>query len=79
MNFIGITLPLIGFLKFLTSVPVIVLNYLPYCLNGGSVLVGLVGVDVVEGVRGRRVPIGACEIYGYREIQLCPTIKKTNT
>ena len=78
MNFIGITLPLIRFLIFLTGLPVIVLNYLPYCLNGGSILVGLVGVDVVEGVRRSRIPIGACEIYGDCEIQLCPTMKNTD-
>jgi len=43
--------------------PVIVLADLPYSHQRFEVLIGLVGVDVVEGAAVSGIPIGCCEIY----------------
>lgn len=43
--------------------PVIVLAYLSYSHQRFEVLIGLVGVDVVEGAAISRISIGCCKIY----------------
>ena len=45
--------------------PVVVLTDLSHCYQGLEVLIGLVGVDVVQGATVPGVPIGGCEINGY--------------
>ena len=48
-------------------IPVIVLANLPHGHQGLQVLIGLVGVDVVQGTAVPGVPIRGCEIYSYLE------------
>ena len=43
--------------------PVIVLADLPHSHQRFEVLIGLVGVDVVEGAAVSGIPIGRCEVY----------------
>ena len=45
--------------------PVVVLTDLSHCDQGLEVLIGLVGVDVMQGATVPGVPIGGCEINGY--------------
>lgn len=47
------------------ALPVIVLADLPYSHQRFKVLVGLVGVDVVQGAAVSGIPIGSCEVYGH--------------
>lgn len=42
--------------------PVIVLADLPHSYQSFEVLVGLVGVDVVEGAAVSGIPVGGCEV-----------------
>ena len=48
-------------------IPVIVLANLSHCHQGLQVLIGLVGVNVVQGTAVPGVPIGGREIYSYLE------------
>lgn len=43
--------------------PVVVLADLPYSHQRFKVLIGLVGVDVVEGAAVSGIPIRSCEVY----------------
>ena len=45
--------------------PVVVLTDLAHCDQGLEVLIGLVGVDVMQGATVPGVPVGGCEINGY--------------
>lgn len=56
------------------ALPVIVLADLPYRHQRFEVLVGLVGVDVVEGAAVSGIPIGRCEVYrhlGQQDTHAC--------